>query len=33
MARKLPVGIQGFEGLRNDGYVYVDNSGVRRTQK
>ena len=24
MARKLPVGIQGFEGLRNDGYVYVD---------
>lgn len=22
--RKLPVGIQGFEGLRNDGYLYVD---------
>lgn len=22
--RKLPIGIQGFEGLRNDGYVYVD---------
>ena len=24
MAKKLPVGIQDFEGLRNDGYVYVD---------
>ncbi len=24
MARKLPIGIQGFEGLRNDGYIYVD---------
>ncbi len=23
-ARKLPIGIQGFEGLRKDGYVYVD---------
>ena len=22
--RKLPLGIQGFEGLRNDGYIYVD---------
>ena len=22
--RKLPIGIQGFEGLRKDGYVYVD---------
>ncbi len=22
--RKLPIGIQGFEGLRNDGYLYVD---------
>ena len=22
--RKLPIGIQGLEGLRNDGYVYVD---------
>ena len=22
--RKLPIGIQGFEGLRNDGYIYVD---------
>jgi hypothetical protein len=21
--RKLPVRIQGFEGLRNDGYLYV----------
>ena len=24
MKRKLPLGIQGFESLRNDGYVYVD---------
>ena len=24
MARKLPIGIQGFEGLRKDGYIYVD---------
>ena len=24
MKRKLPIGIQGFEGLRNDGYIYVD---------
>ena len=24
MVRKLPIGIQGFEGLRNDGYIYVD---------
>ncbi len=24
MTRKLPIGIQGFEGLRNDGYQYVD---------
>ena len=24
MAAKLPIGIQGFEGLRKDGYVYVD---------
>ena len=24
MTAKLPIGIQGFEGLRNDGYVYVD---------
>lgn len=22
--RKLPIGIQGFQGLRNDGYLYVD---------
>ena len=22
--RKLPIGIQGFEGLRRDGFVYVD---------
>lgn len=22
--RKLPIGIQGFEGLRKDGYIYVD---------
>lgn len=22
--RKLPIGIQGFAGLRNDGYIYVD---------
>ncbi len=24
MTGKLPIGIQGFEGLRNDGYKYVD---------
>ena len=24
MNRKLPIGIQGFEGLRKDGYLYVD---------
>ena len=24
MTSKLPIGIQGFKGLRNDGYVYVD---------
>ena len=24
MLRKLPIGIQGFVGLRNDGYIYVD---------
>ena len=24
MVKKLPIGLQGFEGLRNDGYVYVD---------
>ena len=24
MVRKLPIGIQGFEGLRKDGYLYVD---------
>ena len=24
MLRKLPIGIQGFEGLRKDGYIYVD---------
>ena len=24
MKRKLPVGIQGFVGLRKDGYIYVD---------
>ena len=24
MAAKLPIGIQGFESLRNDGYIYVD---------
>ena len=24
MTRKLPIGIQGFEGLRKDGYIYVD---------
>ena len=24
MHRKLPLGIQGFEGLRNDGFLYVD---------
>ena len=22
--RKLPIGIQDFESLRNDGYLYVD---------
>ena len=24
MLKKLPIGIQGFEGLRKDGYAYVD---------
>lgn len=24
MSRKLPIGLQDFEGLRDDGYVYVD---------
>ena len=24
MARKLPIGIQGFEKLRSDGFLYVD---------
>jgi hypothetical protein len=24
MARKLPIGIQSFESIRRDGYVYVD---------
>ena len=24
MKNKLPIGIQGFTGLRNDGYLYVD---------
>ena len=24
MGRKLPIGIQGFEGLRRDEYLYVD---------
>ena len=24
IARKLPIGIQDFESIRNDGYVYVD---------
>ena len=24
MARKLPIGIQSFESLRRDGYLYVD---------
>lgn len=24
MARKLPLGIQDYEGLRKDGYLYVD---------
>ena len=24
MKNKLPIGIQGFAGLRNDGYLYVD---------
>ncbi|MBP1591128.1 MAG: AAA family ATPase, partial [Oscillospiraceae bacterium] len=24
MSRKLPIGLQDFEGLRGDGYVYVD---------
>ena len=23
MKNKLPIGIQGFTGLRNDGYLYV----------
>ena len=24
MTKKLPIGIQGFVGLRRDGYLYVD---------
>ncbi|MBQ7149066.1 MAG: AAA family ATPase [Pseudobutyrivibrio sp.] len=24
MLRKLPIGIQGFKSLRDDGYLYVD---------
>ncbi|MBQ3458851.1 MAG: AAA family ATPase, partial [Synergistaceae bacterium] len=24
MTRKLPIGIQGFEKLRTDGFLYVD---------
>jgi hypothetical protein len=24
MARKLPIGIQSFEKIRKDGFVYVD---------
>ncbi len=24
MARKLPIGIQNFEKIRKDGFVYVD---------
>lgn len=24
MGRKLPIGIQSFESIRRDGYVYVD---------
>lgn len=24
MDKVIPLGIQGFEGLRNDGYKYVD---------
>ena len=24
MARRLPIGIQSFDGMRKDGYVYVD---------
>ncbi|MBR1911309.1 MAG: AAA family ATPase, partial [Treponema sp.] len=26
-ARKLPIGIQTFEKIRTDGYVYVDKTG------
>lgn len=28
MARKLPIGIQSFEGLRKDGYLYVDKTAL-----
>lgn len=29
MTRKLPIGIQSFEGLRKDGYLYVDKTSYR----
>ena len=28
MSGKLPIGIQDFEGLRKDGYVYVDKTDL-----
>ena len=28
MAHKFPIGIQTFERLRNDGYVYVDKTDL-----
>lgn len=28
MEKKLPLGIQSFEGLRKDGYTYVDKTGT-----
>ena len=28
MAHKFPIGIQTFESMRNDGYVYVDKTDL-----
>ena len=27
-SRKLPIGIQDFESLRNDGYLYIDKTAI-----
>ena len=29
--RKLPIGIQAFEDIRNDGYLYVDKTALMWT--